>query len=387
VFFDHDIKADLLPDRTICLTYDDGPGESEGDGAGPRSRELGRFLHGEGVSAAFFVIGRHVERHPETVRALHAWGHLVGNHTYSHPGLVALAEAGGDVVGEVERTTALLRALAPDRAVYLRAPYGNWRQTIQAAQGTVEDRPDSIVAAALNASGRLPDHVGPVNWDITAEDWNCWRFGLSPAECARRYLDEIERVGRGMVLMHDSSDEDGVRPHNQALPMTRLLVHALRQRGYRFVRLDEIPQVRSAARVRAQVILSSPDGGTLTLENRRSGMIRVAPPREPGVWEPFGVVPLGEGRIALRARNGMFLAVPNGSRGPVTASSPDIGALETLSMESGGARGIVLRTSSGAFLVVNDEGAGLRLAVSTRPGDRIPFLTESVWISPTVETA
>ncbi|MGH7192455.1 MAG: hypothetical protein ACREJM_02855, partial [Candidatus Saccharimonadales bacterium] len=53
--------------------------------------------------------------------------------------------------------------------------------------------------------------------------------------------------GRGIVLLHDSSEEDDVRPRNRTFEMTRLLAPRLKARGYRFVRLDEIPRVRHAA--------------------------------------------------------------------------------------------------------------------------------------------
>ena len=32
MFFDLDIKTDRLPPKTVCLTYDDGPGETHGPG-------------------------------------------------------------------------------------------------------------------------------------------------------------------------------------------------------------------------------------------------------------------------------------------------------------------------------------------------------------------
>ncbi len=121
MFFHQDVKADRLPRGTVCLTYDDGPGETDGDGPGPHTRELGRYLHEEKIRAAFFVVGRHVESFRDSISALHAWGHLIGNHTYSHPGLVALAEADGDVVGEVERTEALLRPITRAPLTFLRA--------------------------------------------------------------------------------------------------------------------------------------------------------------------------------------------------------------------------------------------------------------------------
>src|SRR4051812_18486146 len=126
MFFDLDIKADRLAPKTLCLTYDDGPGETLGLGPGPRTRELGRYLFEQGIQATFFMLGQHVERHPSLPRELRAWGHLVGNHTYSHPGLVRLAQVGGDVVGEIARTHALIGQATAEPVMFLRAPYGNW---------------------------------------------------------------------------------------------------------------------------------------------------------------------------------------------------------------------------------------------------------------------
>jgi peptidoglycan/xylan/chitin deacetylase (PgdA/CDA1 family) len=235
MFFDKDLKGADLPPKSLCLTYDDGPG--------PDTLELGRYLLAEGIRATFFVLGRHAEGRDDVLARLSAWGHRIGNHTYSHPGLVALAEAGGDVVGELVRTDALLRAHAPADTVFFRAPYGNWRQK---RPGTDQDRDTSIVADVLNRSGRFPDYLGPVNWDISAADYDHWERGASAEECTEAFLAKIGRLGRGIVLMHDSSDDPAVQPRNRALQTTRLLVPILKAQGYRFVGLDEVPQVRSA---------------------------------------------------------------------------------------------------------------------------------------------
>jgi peptidoglycan/xylan/chitin deacetylase (PgdA/CDA1 family) len=238
MFYHQDLKGNGLPAGTVCLTYDDGPG--------PHTRELGDYLHEQGIAATFFVLGRHVEEYPDLLKQVQSWGHLVGNHTYSHPGLVSLALAGGDVIGELQKTDRLIRPYVSGEVVFFRAPYGNWRENRDA--NSAEDKSTSLVAYILNQSGVFPDYVGPVNWDIVAEDWACWRQGLSAQECACRYLAETERVGSGILLMHDSSEEAFVRRRNQTMQMTKILVPLLTERGYRFVRLDEIPQVRVAMR-------------------------------------------------------------------------------------------------------------------------------------------
>ncbi len=235
MFLDQDLKGFDLPPKTLCLTYDDGPGRD--------TLALGRYLYDEGIRATFFVVGRHAEEQPNTLARLHGLRHHLGNHTYSHPGLVALAEEDGDVVGEIARADALLRPHTPGGPLFFRAPYGNWRQKLP---GTDQDRDTSVVAEVLNGSGRFPDYVGPVNWDVSAADYDYWMRGASAEECAGAYLEKIGRIGRGIVLMHDSSEDPAVRPRNQALEATRLLVPALKADGYRFVGLDEVPQVRSA---------------------------------------------------------------------------------------------------------------------------------------------
>ena len=112
--------------------------------------------------------------------------------------------------------------------------------------GTDRDSDTSIAADILNRSGRFYDYVGPINWDISAADYDFWKRSASAADCAAAYLEKIDRVGRGIILMHDSSEDPDVQPRNQALAATRILVPALKAKGYRFVGLDDVPQVRSA---------------------------------------------------------------------------------------------------------------------------------------------
>jgi peptidoglycan/xylan/chitin deacetylase (PgdA/CDA1 family) len=245
MFFHADIKGDALPHRTVCLTYDDGPGATVGHGPGPRTAELAAYLSERGIAATFFVIGRHAERHRRILGRLRDGGHLIGNHTYSHPGLVSLALSGGDVIGEIARTDEIIGPYIDPDVRFFRAPYGNWRETDPSAGGA--DKPTSVVADILNGDRRLRPYVGPINWDISGEDYDFWRRRLTAEACARTYLERIRRAGRGIILMHDSSDDVEIRGWNRTYQATRLIVPALEAEGYRFVRLDAIPQVLSAA--------------------------------------------------------------------------------------------------------------------------------------------
>src|SRR5205085_524625 len=99
--------------------------------------------------------------------------------------------------------------------VYLRPPYGSWRQ--QSRPDGPQDYPSSIVADLLNNSGYFHDYIGPVLWDIVGEDWVYWRQGRTTEECAAKYLQATESAGRGIILMHDSSEEEDLRAKNRTL--------------------------------------------------------------------------------------------------------------------------------------------------------------------------
>jgi peptidoglycan-N-acetylglucosamine deacetylase len=62
---------------TIYLTYDDGPHPEY-------TLALLTLLASHNISASFFVIGRHAERHPELLHELNQNGHFIGNHSFTH---------------------------------------------------------------------------------------------------------------------------------------------------------------------------------------------------------------------------------------------------------------------------------------------------------------
>ncbi|MBC7292479.1 MAG: polysaccharide deacetylase family protein, partial [Actinotalea sp.] len=82
---DGELVGTGLPERTVALTFEDGPD--------PRwTPELLDALAAEGVPATFFVTGARVAEHPELVRRIRAEGHEVGVHGWSHADLAALPD-------------------------------------------------------------------------------------------------------------------------------------------------------------------------------------------------------------------------------------------------------------------------------------------------------
>ncbi len=104
-------------DRVLALTFDDGPSPEW-------TPPVLDALRAHNARATFFVLGRHVEAHPELVRRIHDEGHEIASHGYDHALLTFASQA--DVERQLERTeSSLATALGrPSGARLFRAPHG-----------------------------------------------------------------------------------------------------------------------------------------------------------------------------------------------------------------------------------------------------------------------
>ena len=218
----------------LALTFDDGPS--------PETKALLGFLREEGIRATFFIQGSNIKGREGAMRLTAADGHLIANHSYSHDSLAKEQYLFDpeSLFKEVLGNHALLKPfLQPGQTLFFRAPYGAWKA-------------DHAHQLNQDATGRR--YIGPVFWTaggetrfdesgriVQAADWSCWSQGVSAAECARGYLQEIERRKGGVVLMHDKELTREQRSNGQGtVAMLEILIPQLRSRGYEFVRLDEV---------------------------------------------------------------------------------------------------------------------------------------------------
>ena len=217
-----------LSDHTLCLTFDDGPGHTEGDGPGPKTVRLAEYLYSEGILATFFMVGAHIKKYPEAPRKVAALGHIIGNHTFQHlKPLPKHLSDNDDVVEEIELTDRLIKEFNLDNKIYFRAPWGSW--SVEVAEKLNKDLHDGL------------DHIGPYFWDIESSDWSFWNQMKTAEECAAAYLSKVEAVRKGIVLMHDSTADLVVaRNNNRTYETIKILILELKRRGYRFVSLREI---------------------------------------------------------------------------------------------------------------------------------------------------
>lgn len=214
--------------HTIALTFDDGPA--------PATIGVLDALKKYNIKATFFVLGRNARTYPSILKRIADEGHLLANHSNTHPLLgkkyVANPEA---LIAQIRATDVEITPLmAPDAKFYFRAPYGSWR---------------TQHAAVLNADPVLKKYVGPIYWDIggdtrmssdgyvmSSADWDCWRRGWGGDTCAKGYLRETRRRDGGVVLMHCIKGKEA--------DLLESYIPAMQEEGYRFVRLDEIPEYK-----------------------------------------------------------------------------------------------------------------------------------------------
>ena len=243
------INGSNLPDKTVVLTYDDGPDE--------HTLELAKYLADEGIKVTFFVNGRRycktydaagacmtpqdtktcdngqgqaavpgmVKHYPESmIDEILALGHRVANHTQDHCHLPAQTNA-ANLAFEFKATQDILDRHICDNVFLFRAPYGEW---------------DNGVVTRLNAQMGFQKIVGPINWDVDGNDWDCWQKGTSPDACATGYLNILNGRPKknGIFLMHDRP-EFNVGYAGPVL-MTKILVPKLKAAGFKFATMDDV---------------------------------------------------------------------------------------------------------------------------------------------------
>ncbi|HEY0013885.1 MAG TPA: polysaccharide deacetylase family protein [Allosphingosinicella sp.] len=182
----------------VALTLDDGP-TPEGTAAAIAALERG------GARATFFLIGRHIERHPGEVRRILAAGHEVGNHSWSHKRMMGRSSAWYDE--EIARTGALLHRLGARGPRLFRPPFGK--------------KLFGLPLAARRQGHRM------IMWDV----------GEADLADPRAYADHIVARARpgSIILMHVMYR--GNATGRTALP---LVLDGLRRKGLRAVTVGEL---------------------------------------------------------------------------------------------------------------------------------------------------
>ncbi|HJW41348.1 MAG TPA: polysaccharide deacetylase family protein [Rhizomicrobium sp.] len=214
--------------HVVALTFDDGPNAYT-----PAVLDALKAMN---IKATFFIVGEMARRYPDILARIAAEGHLLANHSATHPLLSRRYDSNPQkLIDQIRIVHDLIAPLMkPTDKFYFRAPYGSWR---------------SAHADILNADPILRNYVGPIYWDnggeismtrdgyvMSSADWACWHHHWTAETCAKGYLREIRRHDGGVVLMHCV--------HRQSGALVEAVVPALIEEGYRFARIDEVPEYR-----------------------------------------------------------------------------------------------------------------------------------------------
>ncbi len=323
-----DIKDIKIPEKTLCLTFDDGPG--------PYSLEIGKFLHEYGIRATFFVVGKFAIERPDIVEELHNLGHIIGNHTFEHPDMPYYVSINGNVQDQLIRTNELIHKFNKGKLTYFRAPYGKWSPE---------------VAHELNTNLRTSYRfVGPVYWDIEGIDCYYWKLGKTVQETIDIYLKKIDIPKKGILVMHDHiADMDTVQEVNKTHELVKQLIPILLDMGYKFIGLDEIedPQLTSAKN--DSFALLAPNGNVLQYDDKEGGVLTWSDKGVTSESMAFSIEYHGYGKVALKTENGNYLRVnaDENTAVQVTTKFNEYCLFDDIPVDS---KGMQFRTYNGNYL-------------------------------------
>ncbi|HEY9085609.1 MAG TPA: polysaccharide deacetylase family protein [Candidatus Tyrphobacter sp.] len=201
--------------HVVALTFDDGPNPPYTDG-------ILDVLEREGVPATFFVVGRAVAAYPQVVRREVRDGDAIGNHTWDHAHLIVLDA--GQIRRSLALTDAAIAKAAGTRTTLMRPPFG---------------ARDWFVLAQARRLGYTP-----VMWSVPlARDWE----NAPPRVIAERILRYVRNGS--VIVLHDGNrgiicGRQGAQrqlcDRARSVAATRMIVDALKKRGYRFVTVPEL---------------------------------------------------------------------------------------------------------------------------------------------------
>jgi len=210
------LTGQSLPKKTLVLTFDDGPH--------PRhTAKILETLEKYKVKSIFFEVGQNVavpaknkgadagtsaafkktSAASNTEKIIQS-GHLLANHSLTHAFLPKLTEE--RLSQEIDNSRVIIETVSGTPVPLFRPPYGAFNEKVR---------------TALSSRG-----MKAFLWNIDSLDWS----DPIPTSIANRVVQEVEKQGRGVILLHDV--------HSQSVEALPLILETLQSRGYQFVLWD-----------------------------------------------------------------------------------------------------------------------------------------------------
>jgi peptidoglycan/xylan/chitin deacetylase (PgdA/CDA1 family) len=188
----------------IAITFDDGPHTA----STPQILDL---LQRFNVFATFFLVGKHLEKHPEIARKIVGAGHEIGNHTFSHSLLYVSTK--NRIRDEIRRTDTLLRNIDGAEPKFFRPPAGFFtKQVLDIAEQLGYK---TVVGDVYPRDPHLPGKEKIVD----------------------RVLQRT--VAGSIIILHDGGNTQWV-DRSQTLGALYEIIPGLKKKGFEFLRLSEL---------------------------------------------------------------------------------------------------------------------------------------------------
>ncbi|WP_328480349.1 glycosyltransferase [Streptomyces sp. NBC_00377] len=203
-----------VPDKTIALTFDDGPNPTW------TPQVLG-ILEEYDVPGTFFLVGSMVSRYPGIVKDMVEAGNEVGIHTFTHVDLSYQSDA--RVAREMQQTQLALAGAAGITTTLFRAPYSSETDAIDNYSWPVYEK--------LGEDGYTSVFV-----DTDSDDWK--KPGVS-----KIIKWATPEDGKGAsVLFHDAGGE-----RSQTIKALPAYIKKMKAAGYTFTTISGVMQEQNAA--------------------------------------------------------------------------------------------------------------------------------------------
>ncbi|WP_405647171.1 bifunctional polysaccharide deacetylase/glycosyltransferase family 2 protein [Streptomyces sp. NBC_00019] len=203
-----------VPDKTIALTFDDGPTPTY-------TPQVLEILEKYDVPATFFVVGSMVSRYPGIVKDMVEQGNEVGIHTFTHVDLSYQSDA--RVNREMQQTQLALAGAAGITTTLFRAPYSSETDAIDNYSWPVYEK--------LGEDGYTSVFV-----DTDSDDWK--KPGVSKIV---KWATPDDSDGAS-VLFHDAGGE-----RSQTIKALPEYIEKMKAKGYTFTTISGVIEQEQSA--------------------------------------------------------------------------------------------------------------------------------------------
>ena len=187
---------------TVYLTYDDGPNPT----ATPALLDL---LAAEQVAATFFLIERHItDETAPIVRRIADEGHRIALHSHTRREMIRRPEELADMLTTFAARVQTLTGRPSCRAF---RPHAGWRST------------------------QMLEGLRQIDYQLIGWGFMLWDFDGFRARSVRMVPRLVRHASPGdIVVIHDGHHVNPRADRQYAVEVTRLLIPALREKGFRF---------------------------------------------------------------------------------------------------------------------------------------------------------